>query len=194
MKKTEKNIIPQIPFYFVRHGQTDWNLKNQIQGHTDIPLNEMGIDQAKSVAVLLVNQGITRIISSPLMRAHKTAEIIQEVLQVPLHVHEGLKERFYGKLEGTVKTESALKSHTLNYTQSAEDSEDIDAFKKRIAHTLHEILHADHITLIVAHGGVYWALMDMHGFENQKSSNATPYFFNLNSFEPVKKIHKPESL
>ncbi|KKM70134.1 hypothetical protein LCGC14_1443840, partial [marine sediment metagenome] len=40
-----------------------------------------------------------RIVTSPLMRAHKTAEIISEVLQVPLHTHEGLKERYLGKLE-----------------------------------------------------------------------------------------------
>ena len=188
----KKNTIPQIPFYFVRHGQTDWNLKNLIQGHIDIPLNEMGVDQARSVAVLLVNQGITQIISSPLARAHKTAEIINEILQVPLHVHEGLKERFLGKLEGTVKIQSALTNVTINYTQTAEGSEDVDDFKKRIANTLHEILNTDHVTLIVSHGGVYWALMDMLGFESQKSSNATPYFFHSHYFDPVKKIHKPK--
>lgn len=187
----KKNIIPQIPFYFVRHGQTDWNLKNLIQGHIDIPLNEMGIDQAKSAAGLLINQGITQIISSPLIRAKKTAEIINEILQVPLYFHDGLKERFLGKLEGTVKTESALNNATSNYTQTAEDSERVDDFKKRIAHTLHEILHADHITLVVAHGGVYWALMEMFGLENQRSSNAIPYFFNSHYFDPVEKIYKP---
>lgn len=188
----KKNLIPQIPFYFVRHGQTDWNLKNLIQGHTDIPLNAIGIEQAKSVAPLLVNQGITQIISSPLVRAYKTAEIINEVLQVPLQVHEGLKERFLGKLEGTVKTEAALTNVKINYTQSAEDSEHVDDFKKRIAETLHEILHADHVTLIVAHGGVYWALVNMYGFEDQKSSNAIPYFFNANYFDPIKKIYTPK--
>lgn len=181
----KKHIIPHIPFYFVRHGQTDWNLKNLIQGHIDIPLNEMGIDQAKSAAALLVNQGITRIVSSPLSRAHKTAEIINEVLQVPLHLHEGLKERFLGKLEGTAKTALALTCHTSNYTQMAEDSEHVDAFKKRISDTLHEVLHVDHVTLIVAHGGVYWALMEISGFENQRSSNAVPYFFNSDHFESI---------
>ncbi len=173
-----KSIIPHIPFYFVRHGQTDWNLKHMIQGHIDIPLNEMGLDQAKSAATLLTNQEITRIISSPLIRAHKTAQIIQEILQVPLHTHEGLKERYLGKLEGTVKTESSLTSVNHNYTQTAEGSECIDDFKKRIAEALHEILHADHVTLIVAHGGVYWALMHMLGFDDQASSNAVPHFFS----------------
>lgn len=185
MKKT----IPQIPFYFIRHGLTDWNHKNLIQGHIDIPLNEIGIDQAKLAAPLLANRGITRIISSPLLRAHKTAEIINEVLQVPLHIHEGFKERFLGKLEGTVKTESALVSIATNYTQTAEDSERVDDFKERIVNTLHEVLNDDHVTLIVAHGGVYWALMDMLGFE-KKSLNAIPYFFNLDSVDLVEEILK----
>lgn len=182
MSIMKKPIIPQVPFYFTRHGQTDWNLKNLIQGHIDIPLNEMGIDQAKLAAALLANQGITKIISSPLVRAHKTAEIIKEVLQVPLHVHEGLKERSLGKLEGTVKTELVLTSVARNYTQTAEGSESIDAFKERIADALHDVLHADEVILIVSHGGVYWALMNIFGFEHKASSNAIPYFFN-----PVKK-------
>jgi probable phosphoglycerate mutase len=150
-----KPIIPQIPFYFIRHGQTDWNLKHMIQGHTDIPLNETGIDQAKAAIAFLTNQGITQIISSPLLRAHKTAEIINEILQVSLHTHAGLRERYGGKLEGIVKTTSALTNIAHNYTQMTEDSETIDAFKKRVADALHEILHSDHVTLIVAHGGVY---------------------------------------
>ena len=124
--------------------------------------------------------------TSPLIRAHKTAEIVSEVLQVPLHVHEGLKERFLGRLEGTVKAD--LGSIAKNYTQTAEGSECIDAFKKRITDTLHEILHPDHVTLIVAHGGVYWALMNTLGFEHA-SSNAIPHFFS-----PKEKGNKEEWL
>lgn len=174
----KKDIIPRIPFYFIRHGKTDWNLKNMIQGHIDIPLNEQGMDQAKVVAPLLANQGITHIVSSPLLRAHKTAEIINEVLQVPLHLHEGLRERFLGKLEGTVKTKDALTCIATNYTQMAEGAEDVEAFKKRIADALHEILDPEHTTLIIAHGGVYWALMYILGHGHQKSKNTIPYFFD----------------
>lgn len=159
-----KPIIPHIPFYFIRHGQTDWNVKKMIQGHTDIPLNAHGIAQAQEATALLANLGITRIVSSPLARAHKTANIINEILHVPLHTHNGLKELRLGSLEGTIKTTSALSHIHTNYTQMAQGSECVDAFKKRIADTLHEMLHLDHVTLIVAHGGVYWALMHMLGF------------------------------
>ena len=71
----------------------------------------------------------------------------------------------------------------------AQDSECIDAFEKRISDTLHEILHTDHITLIVAHGGVYWALMNIIGFEHQASSNATAHFFN-----PIEEKNRQERL
>ena len=187
-----KYIIPKIPFYFIRHGETDWNLKKMLQGQVDIPLNETGIKQAQEAVPFLVDKGITRIVTSPLFRAHKTAAIISEGLQVPLHTHEGLKERSWGKLEGTVKTKSALVNIDINYTQTADDSEAVDSFKGRINCTLHEVLLSDHTTLIVAHGGVYWALMNMLGFGHRASKNAIPYFFCPKSFDSVEKKNKLE--
>ncbi len=180
-------IIRPIPFYFIRHGQTDWNIKNMIQGHTDIPLNEVGIKQAQDAAPFLSDKNLTRIITSPLMRAHKTAHIISEILQIPLYVHEGLKERFLGELEGTVKKDHAHASAEANYMQHAPGGEPIDDFKGRLVKTLDEILDENEMTLIVAHGGVYWALTDMLGFENQKSSNAIPYLF-----KPQEELLEPE--
>jgi len=46
-----KNIIkiPHVPFYFVRHGQTDWNKENKVMGQIDIPLNATGLEQAQVV-------------------------------------------------------------------------------------------------------------------------------------------------
>lgn len=185
--------IPKIPFYFLRHGQTDWNLKKMIQGHTDIPLNNVGIKQAQKAQNILANCHITQIITSPLQRAHKTAKIINEHFKVPLHTHDGLKERFLGKLEGTVKTELALSDIKHNYTQSVEDSEPVEDFIKRISNTTNEILHIEENTLIVAHGGVYWALMNILNFGDQSSLNAIPYFFDPQKqswlVKPVKHIN-----
>ena len=128
-----------------------------LQGHTDIPLNETGHAQAYSAVSILSGKGISRIVSSPLIRAHKTAEIINEHLGVPLDIIEGFKERCIGILEGTVKDKSMDATHW--YKNPIENAEHVDDFKARIARALHEVLDPKHTTLIVAHGGVYWAIM-----------------------------------
>ena len=66
--------------YFMRHGETDWNIVKRLQGTTDIPLNENGISLAKISAENMKNAGIQfdEIFSSPLNRAVHTAEIINE--------------------------------------------------------------------------------------------------------------------
>jgi probable phosphoglycerate mutase len=172
MKKT----IPLIPFYFIRHGQTDWNIKEMWQGWTDIPLNATGHTQARSAVSILSEIGITRIISSPLIRAHKTAAIINEHLRVPLQVVDGFKECSLGILEGTLKDKS-IDSTDLHQTILMGQGEHVDEFKARIASALHDVLDPEHTTLIVAHGGVYWAIMEMIGYTEQRSHNCVPYLF-----------------
>ena len=88
-----------------RHGQTDWNVAGKIQGITDIELNETGVKQAEATREKLLNQNIDVIISSPLKRARKTAEIIKGERNIPLIIDNGLKERCFGKLEGKTREE-----------------------------------------------------------------------------------------
>jgi broad specificity phosphatase PhoE len=171
MKKT----IPLIPFFFIRHGETDWNLKEMWQGSADIPLNETGHVQASAAVPFLSGKGITRIIASPLIRAHKTAEIINERLEVPLLLVEGFRERCVGILEGTVKDKSLATDWIVH--AAIDKAERTDTFRARIAAALHEVLDPEHTTLIVAHGGVYRILMEMIGFPGQRSRNCVPYYF-----------------
>lgn len=91
-------------FYFVRHGQTDWNVIRKLQGQHDIPLNDVGIEQAKALAERLYNLGVKveSVYSSPLMRANKTAEIIASKLGLCVEVNSLLKERCFGCFEGKV--------------------------------------------------------------------------------------------
>lgn len=173
---TIKLTIPSIPFYFIRHGQTEWNRLDIRQGQTDIPLNDIGIAQACSVVPILSGKGISRIVSSPLMRAHKTAAIINEQLRVPLQVADELRECHFGVLEGTAKSGSIA---STDWTRGVriEKGEHVDEFKARIVNALHDILDPEHTTLIVAHGGVYWAIMEIIGFKEQISDNCVPYLF-----------------
>ena len=64
-----------VAFWFLRHGETDWNAQNLSQGNVDIPLNETGLAQARSASLLLRGKGIRSVISSPLSRARVTADI-----------------------------------------------------------------------------------------------------------------------
>ncbi len=76
--------LPQIPFWFLRHGETDYNAAGLSQGALDISLNATGRAQAEQAGPLLAGQGITTIISSPMQRARETAETVNSFLNLPI--------------------------------------------------------------------------------------------------------------
>lgn len=84
-------------FYFIRHGETDWNSKlKKLQGHTDIPLNEVGLNQAKALKDLVKPFGISQLICSDLSRAFETAKH----LDLPIQTTASLREINLGAGEG----------------------------------------------------------------------------------------------
>ena len=83
-----------------RHGQTDWNIENRFQGHSDIPLNDTGHRQVKKAAPLLKNLAPDRIISSDLIRAQQTAQALADICHLPVAIDAGLRETHGGKWEG----------------------------------------------------------------------------------------------
>ncbi len=86
----------------VRHGETDWNVAQRIQGSTDIPLNENGLAQAEELAHTLENRNtpIIGVYTSKLQRAAQTAQCVADMLGVPCHVLPGLEEINFGLWEG----------------------------------------------------------------------------------------------
>lgn len=87
-------------FCLVRHGETEWNQLGMLQGRTDTELDDNGIQQAKECAKALSGQQWSAIVTSPLRRAYRTAELIQEQLQIPLLEMEDFIERSFGTAEG----------------------------------------------------------------------------------------------
>jgi uncharacterized phosphatase len=87
----------------VRHGQTDWNAAGRLQGHTDVPLNSLGRQQAYDAGASLAAGGWDVLVSSPLGRAMETAQIIggHVGLELAETVPE-LLERDYRGIEGVV--------------------------------------------------------------------------------------------
>lgn len=94
-----------MKLYIVRHGETDWNKKRLIQGQTDIPLNDNGVFVAQLTADAYKKEGLTfsKVYSSPLKRAYKTAEILVKentAANTEIIVDHRLLEFDFGKLEG----------------------------------------------------------------------------------------------
>lgn len=83
-----------------RHGQTDWNVANKFQGHTDIPLNSVGEYQAAHAARLVIDMKPTAIISSDLQRAHKTAQALADIAGLEITIDARLRETNCGAWEG----------------------------------------------------------------------------------------------
>jgi broad specificity phosphatase PhoE len=169
-------------FYFIRHGETDFNKQNKISGSSDITLNEEGKKQAEKAAAILKSYKIDVIVASPMIRTKQTAEIIAKTLHVPIIYNKDLREAGWGSFEGKnskspeVKEMLAswVKGEDVNKLTGAENKHD---FQKRIAIALDGILLKYDNILIVSHGAVFGNLTDIFGMGYVKSDNAIPYEF-----------------
>ena len=148
--------------YFVRHGETDYNLKEIVQGSTDVELNETGIKQAYKAKEKLKDIHFDKIYSSPLKRAKKTAEVISEDRDVKVNVDKRLTEICFGINEGN-------KFGTYDYKgfwnaknpHLYPEAEDVRDFVKRVSNfldSLKEDGNDEENILLVAHGGVAKAI------------------------------------
>ena len=143
-------------FYLVRHGRTDWNNEKRMQGHANIPMNEEGIQQINDLADRIVEEGITfdRLISSPLDRAKKSAEIIAEKTEFEdIVFDDDFIERSSGKLEGEIWTPE------LDLDDPKYELETIPDLCKRAERALGKYTFAeDEKVMIVAHGAILMAV------------------------------------
>lgn len=92
----------------IRHGQTGGNRQRYV-GWEDLPLDEVGVAQARAVAELLAGERIDAVYASPLSRALDTARPLAEARGLPIQVREELKEIDYGRYQGLLKADQPLK-------------------------------------------------------------------------------------
>ncbi len=159
-------------FYFIRHGQTEWNKQGLYQGQLDVPLNETGLHQAHGAKAILANTAIATVCSSPLGRARRTAEIINEALECPLVIIDGLQECNFGKLEGQPVTGEAF--HDLLANAQNWGGETLEKFTERIIIAIRESLNNPGPVLVVSHGGAFKAIQNRLGIEGHGIPNASP--------------------
>ena len=144
--------------YFVRHGQTVWNVENKICGATDIALTELGHQQAIETGKMLLERGIQadEILYSPLIRAAETARHISEITGIPGRMEPRLKEQNYGKWESTARDGLAFRKAKEDFCCRYEGGESMLQLAQRIYNLLDEIKEeADRKTyILVAHNGI----------------------------------------
>ena len=175
--------FPQRPFYFVRHGQTEWNLIDRVQGQTDIPLNQTGIQQAAIAAEKAKLLPLTQIITSPLLRTLKTAAIISEAKHLPMLLDRQLIERSYGSYEGQY-LDDIQRQHGLS------DDGSIDRVLPSDAETWAQLVARSHaavekwltacpndVLLFVGHAAFFRALYESLGGPSTGAENGKIYHF-----------------
>jgi broad specificity phosphatase PhoE len=97
-------VLPMV--YLARHGETAWSLSGQHTGLTDLPLNERGQRNARSLGERLQGVGFSRVVTSPLQRATKTCELAGFADRC--EIDRDLLEWDYGDYEG-LRTADILK-------------------------------------------------------------------------------------
>jgi len=162
-----------VAFWFLRHGETDWNAQNLSQGNVDIPLNETGLAQARSASLLLRARGIRSLISSPLSRAHVTAEIVAAELGLPVQIDDGLREVSFGVQEG--KPMSEWFQPWVDGLLTPAGAESFPALTTRAVAAINRCTARTPVVLVVAHGALFRAMRGAMGHEpNVRTRNAVP--------------------
>lgn len=168
--------------YVIRHGKTELNKKDLINGHLDDPLIEEGqIDAEKARTTLPLS--ISHIYVSNLTRTKETAEIINKDRSLPLSFHDELKEVNFGILNGTPFLDEYKKIHASMKFDWGPTGENDEQFRSRVIGFLHTIapLHSSGEILLVAHGGVIRLLhlLQYGKILNEQPKNAEYVEFDL---------------
>ena len=171
----QEAALARIPFWFLRHGETDWNARGISQGNVDIPLNPTGLAQARSAAQKLRNRGIASIIASPLSRARATAELASEALGLPVAIDPDLREVAFGVQEGQAM--SGWFSDWVSGAFTPQGAETFAALRRRAVAAVNRATALPPAVLIVAHGALFRSLRAAMGIEpNMRTQNAVPIF------------------
>ncbi|MEM7042248.1 MAG: histidine phosphatase family protein [Pseudomonadota bacterium] len=158
-------------FYFLRHGQTDHNRQKICQGHTDVPLNAIGLSQAEVAAAVLAAAKPVAITASDLMRVRQTAAPVARRLDLEIAIDPNLRERSFGIFE-----DQPIEGQLWSFDHPSVET--IEAFVDRSLSGFEAALIADDV-LMVTHGGVRRVLAGALGMDMPYWSghNALPMRF-----------------
>jgi probable phosphoglycerate mutase len=170
----EATLAP-IPFWFLRHGETDWNARGISQGNVDVPLNAAGVAQARAAAQKLRNRGIATIVASTLSRARVTAELVGDALGVSVALDPDLREVAFGVQEG--QKMSGWFADWVSGDATPQGAETFAALRRRAVAAANRATAQPPAVLVVAHGALFRSLRAAMGIEpNLRTQNAVPLF------------------
>lgn len=173
------------PYWYLRHGETDWNKQGLSQGRTDIALNETGLAQARSAGLLLAEHWrdgaspIARIVSSPLSRALVTAEIARDQIaahggpRLEITTDGDLQEVCFGEQEG--EPMGSWYDPWIAGEMTPKGGESFAELRDRGTAALNRALAGEGVPLVVCHGAMFRALRSAMGLPaNVRLANAAP--------------------
>lgn len=174
-----------MKIYFVRHGQTQYNIEKRFTGQADVPLTEGGKQQARDLARDLPLD-FTMIYSSDRIRCKETAAILNEKLNAPVMYDERLRERNFGSLEGKFRADvdPAIieKDKNQQYDYRPYGGESADDVKSRVFSFIADLQknYKDKKILVVTSGGVIRLLHNvLNGEVHEIIHNAAIHEFNF---------------
>lgn len=168
-------MLTRRAFWFLRHGETDWNARNLSQGDVDIPLNEVGRAQAITAAKLLRTRGIRSIVASPLSRARDTAMVAADAIGCEVLLEDELREVSFGEQEGQPMGD--WYDDWIAGAYLPRGAELFAHLRARAVRAINRALERESPVLVVAHGGMFRAVRAEMGLEpNIRTPNATPFF------------------
>jgi broad specificity phosphatase PhoE len=178
--------MPAPIIYYIRHGETDWNVEGRLQGGIDTPLNDLGRTQAAHTGRILTdlfarhgrNASDFAFVASPLERARHTMDLVRSELKLPpggYALDDRLREIGYGHWEGSTLAQARV-SHPEFYASRERDKwgalppggESYASVQIRMR-DWYDSLKAD--TVAVAHGGTARALMVALGIETPATAS-----------------------
>ncbi|ASG31558.1 histidine phosphatase family protein [Fusobacterium animalis] len=160
-----------MEIYFVRHGQTIWNVEKRFQGLSDSPLTELGITQAKLLGEKLKNIKFDKFYSTSLKRAYDTANYIKGNRKQKVEIFDDFVEISMGDMEG-IKQEDFKKLYPeqvknfffnqLEYDPSSFGGESFLEVRERVIRGLNKFIELNknyERVLVVSHGATLKTLL-----------------------------------
>jgi len=163
-------MINHKEFYFIRHGQTDLNLKMVKTDHGDVSINETGRRQARNMSSLVTKLPLQTICCSPFKRAKETKELL-----LPGRAHLEIADL------GECNAEVWMRMTSLRKDAFHKGSPTVQTFLERVKNGLNQALECPGPVLIVAHGGVHWAICYWMGIDDHDwiIDNCQPVHFSV---------------